>query len=245
MSRGFTLVEVAMTLLLVGVVAYMVLSLSQSLQAGTATEPEEEVLEAAEALLEAGLNAPPCSTTTSPLTLTLAGKSYRVCQQPAGLSVTPPSNMSVYAYTYTFEEVASDAKTSFSLTKIVWDGSPPPPPPSPNFTASCQKVEATRLRMTVANVGAEVTTKTISLSWSGGGATRLTRVYLGSTTLWSGKAKKGVQITLDQNLSFRTQTLDFTFDKKFKAGTYTFTLQLFVGQGNNQVTYTVSCSVGW
>lgn len=245
MSRGFTLVEVAMALLLMGVVAYMVLSLSQSLRAGTFAGPEEEVLEAAEALLEAGLDAPPCGSTASPLTLTLAGKSYRVCQQPAGLSITPPSNMSVYAYTYTFVEVASDPVVSFPLTKIVWDGSPPPPPSSPNFTASCQKAEATRLRMTVANGGARVTTKTISLSWSGGGANRLTGVYLGSTTLWSGRAKKGVQITLRQDLSFGTQTLDFTFDKKFKAGTYTFTLQLWVGQGNNQVAYTVSCPVRW
>lgn len=246
MKRGFTLVEVAVALLLVGVVAYMILALSRTLEAGAATGLEEEVLHAAETVLETGLDAPPCGS-SPPLVLTLAGKSYRICQQTAGLSITPPANTSVYAYTYTFEEVSSNPSRTFSLTQVTWEGSPPPPPPSPNFTATCQKASSNQLQMTVTNAGASVTTRTLALSWNGEGKKRIVAVSSGGTTLWSNNkgVKKGTPISLSQNLTFGSQTLTFTFNANFKAGNYTFTLFLYVGQGNNQVTYTASCSLRW
>ncbi|AEV15448.1 hypothetical protein TCCBUS3UF1_4000 [Thermus sp. CCB_US3_UF1] len=242
MRKGFTLVEAAVALLLVGAVVYMVLALSQTLRAGTATGPQEEVLQAAETLLEAGVAAPTCPTSAS---VTLAGKAYRICRQMAGVSLSPPSNTTLQAFTYRFEDVAQGE--SFFLTQISWEGSPPPPPPSPNFSASCRKVSPNRLRMEISNTGATISTKVLSLSWNGEGKRRLKEIYQGSTTLWSDNkgVKKGSQVSLSQSLTFGNATLDFTFDKNFKTGSYTFTLQLFVGQGNNQTPYTVSCSVGW
>lgn len=244
MRRGFTLVEVAIALLLVGVVVYLVLAFSQILQAGGTTAPREEVLQAAETLLEAGFSPPTCPSTAS---VQLGDRTYRVCQQPARLSLTPPSNMTAYAVTYRFEDATASPGEVFFLTQVAWEGSPPPPPPSPNFSATCQKVAADRLRMSVSNTGAVVTTNRILLTWNGEGKRKVMAVYLGSTTLWSHNkgVKKGTLITLSQNVSFGSQTLDFSFDRSFKAGNYTFTLQLLVGQGNNQTTYTVSCPVGW
>lgn len=240
MKQGFTLVEVALALLLVGVVAYLVLSLSQTLEAGGSTAPGEEVLQVAEALLESGFSPPACPSTAS---VQLGDRTYRVCQQPARLSLTPPANMTASAVTYRFEEATASPAGVFSLTQVAWEGSPPPPPPSPNFSASCQKASASRLRMTVNNAGASVTTNRIALFWNGEGNKKVTAVYLGTTQLWSNNkgVKKGTQIPLSQNLAFGNQTLEFVFNRALRAGTYTFTLQLFVGQ----TTYAVSCSVGW
>lgn len=242
---GFTLMEVAVGLLLVGVVAYIVLALSQILQSGTATEPMEAVLQAAEAALEAGLDAPSCGSGT--LLLTLAGRGYRICTEAAGLSLTPPSNLSFQALTYRFQEDAPSGQT-FLLTRVAWEGAPPPPPSSPNFTASCQKESADRLRLTVINAGSAISTNTLSLSWNGQGKRRIVGVFQGGTSLWSSGqgVKKGTKITLSQSLSFEERReLGFSFDKNLKKGTYTFTLSLYVGQGANQQTYTVSCTVRW
>lgn len=239
---GFTLVEVAVGLLLVGVVAYLVLAMSSALEAGGVTEPNQEVVQAASTLIESGYPFPNCPSTTS---IALAGREYRVCQEPAGVSLNPPANMTLFAFTYRFEAVNASAPASFFLTWVDWEGAPPPPPPSPNFSASCQKISGNQLRMTVTNSGVTVTTNKLSLIWNGQGNRRIKEVASQGSTLWSGSAKKDSQITLNSNLSFGSRTLDFTFDKAFKKGNYTFTLQLFVGQGNNQVTYGVSCTVRW
>ncbi|WP_018111518.1 type II secretion system protein [Thermus igniterrae] len=244
MRQGFTLVEVALALVLVGAAAYVVLSLSQTLQAGSNIEPREEVLQAAETLLEAGFSPPACPSTAS---VQLGDRTYRVCQQPARLSLTPPSNMTASAVTYRFEDATASPGEVFFLTRVAWEGSPPPPPPSPNFSATCQKVSATRLRMAVNNTGTSVTTNRIALLWNGEGNKKVTAVYSGTTQLWSNNrgVKKGTQISLSQSLVFGSQTLEFVFNRALRSGNYTFTLQLFVGQGNNPTTYTVSCSVGW
>lgn len=244
MRQGFTLVEVAVALFLLGVVVYLVLALSHTLQGGGATGPREEVLQAAETLLEAGFSPPACPSTAS---VQLGDRVYRVCQQPARLSLTPPSSMTASAVTYRFEDATPSTGEIFTLTQVVWEGSPPPPPPSPNFSATCQKVASDRLRATVNNVGAAISTNRVSLTWNGEGKRKVMAVYLGNTLLWSSNkgVKKGTQITLSQNLTFGSQTLEFVFDRSFKVGSYTFTIQLFVGQGANQTTYTVSCSVGW
>lgn len=143
MKRGFTLVEVAVALLLVGVVAYIILALSRTLEAGAATGLEEEVLHAAETVLETGLDAP-CGS-SPPLVLTLAGKSYRVCQQTAGLSITPSQHLRLRLHLHLRGGLQQPEPDLFpypgDLGRL-----PSPPPPAPTSPPHAKRPPPTSCR---------------------------------------------------------------------------------------------------
>jgi len=79
---GFTLLEVALALLLLGVLAGMVTSLALGLQAA-----EGQAAPAAlEALMERGVSFPTCPTYAS---VQLGGRTYQVCRESQSVSALP------------------------------------------------------------------------------------------------------------------------------------------------------------
>ncbi|WP_051195767.1 prepilin-type N-terminal cleavage/methylation domain-containing protein [Meiothermus rufus] len=79
---GFTLLEVALALLLLGVLAGVVASLGLGLQSADAqTTPA-----ALEALVESGVSISPCPTYASVI---LGGRTYQVCQEVQTVAAPP------------------------------------------------------------------------------------------------------------------------------------------------------------
>jgi len=240
--RGFTLVEVAVALLLVGVVAYIVSSLALTLrgsQAQTQAQAEWTALVAlAEAFDPAAL--PSCPSTRS---VVLGDQTVQACKQ------VRTEGDSSFTRTVTTVVLQGGSGTS-RLTLVDAVAAPPPPPPSPNLTNStCQKGANNKLTIDWYNTGAAFSFKTLQVFWSGkgGGKNRLTEIQMppGTSIYKDGKGvKSGATLSLNGTYSLPTNTptrMKFIFSQNFSAGrTYSFTI---VFNPNQSGSLSFSCSV--
>ncbi|GLV49129.1 hypothetical protein TJA_22310 [Thermus sp. LT1-2-5] len=234
-SKGFSLVEVALALLLLAVLILIVNALSSTIQSGGGTQIAQDGLFVAETLLEEDASLANCPSTQS---LTLGGKTYEVCQSSRSEA------LSTISREITTIKVYEGAQLLAEVTRVEVSPSSPPP-----IAGSCAPGNRRQVILSLPPTGNTYTA--FSLSWSPNTPanqrlrqiTQITPLplilYFGNYASGSGFANLLWPLSLTANTQIRLQ-----FSRNFSRNTtYTFSLRLRDALGRE---YTVSpCEVRW
>lgn len=233
MRQGFSLVEVAIGLLLVGAVATILLALATALRSGGETGNLQGPLLGLASLAESEASLPPCPSTQS---LTLGESAYEACQQRRSEAVG-----SLERQIGTLQ-IWKGGSLAGVLVRVEVASSTPVVP------GTCSTGNRRQVYLDLGAVGRVFTH--FSLSWSPPtpASQRLRRIQqlLPMLPLWTGSYASGSGYqSLDLPLSLLTPNrILLTFSRNFPRGTnYTFDLRFRDASGNEfRVT---PCTVVW